>query len=156
MSRPFLGATILFLSMLAAAKPVSAHALGAECKIRKDRVELEAYFSDDTPAQGAKVSVEDSAKIVMIEGKTDTYGKWSFPVPKPGDYNVIVDAGDGHHVERSLIVPVSPTDAPTQSTGPSRSEFTRTPWLRVGIGLTCIALVSMGARRIARQTRPAR
>jgi hypothetical protein len=156
MFRPLLAAAIFVLATLTAIAPVSAHALGAECKIRKERVELEAYFSDDTPAQGAKVTVEDSAKIVVIEGKTDTYGKWSFPIPKPGNYNVIVDAGDGHHVERPLTVPVTPADTPAQSDGPSRSEFTRIPWLRVGIGLTCIALVSIGARRIVRQTPPAR
>ena len=154
MSRPHAGATILRfapLLMLVAAAPVSAHAISAECQIRKDRVELEAYFNDDTPARHAKVVVTNSDQKAFAEGMTDDYGRWSFPTPRAGRYAVTVDAGDGHRVVVSLTVPATPGDAMAAGDGPSREEFTRTPWLGVGLGLLVIALAAVGLRAAVRR-----
>ena len=147
------GTTILWfapLLMLAAVAPVSAHAISAECQIRKDRVELEAYFNDDTPARHAKVVVTNSDQKAFAEGMTDDYGRWSFPTPGPGRYAVTVDAGDGHRVTVSLAVPETPGDT-AASDGPSRDVFTRTPWLGAGLGLLVIALAAVGLRAAVRR-----
>jgi len=154
MPRPLLGATILFLASLIIIRPVSAHALGAECKVRADRVEVEAFFSDDTPAPRAAVRVTNSANGLVAEGKTDSDGRWSFGLPAAGRYEVTVDAGDGHRVTRNLVVPAVGSAAPATSDGPSREEFTRTPWAMVALGLALIAAAAIGLRIVLPRLRP--
>ena len=139
MIRPLIAA-ILLLGPLAA-REASAHALGAECKLRGNRVELEAYFSDNTPAQEARVVVYDKDRAALQNGTTDGEGRWSFSTLAAGDYEVVVDAGAGHRVTLKLVIPDSPA-APIASSGPSRQEFTRTPWLHIAGGLALIGLPS--------------
>jgi nickel transport protein len=152
--------TLLGAALLTAVGPgrASAHALGAEAKLKGDRVEVEAYFSDDTPARAASVTVTDEVARTVAEGKTDDAGRWQFPRPAGGQYRVSVDAGDGHKARVRLTIPPGPaavstdspgTDAPgspaddeTVSDGPSRAEFTRMPWERIVIGLGAIALIA--------------
>jgi hypothetical protein len=124
-----------------------AHALGAECKLTNDTVSIEAYFDDDTSATDAKVVVTDEAGSAVASGRTDKEGRWTFPAPAPGRYRVRVDAGDGHATTVSLRVPgevKAPTPAATVSEGQTREEFTRTPWVKLGIGLGAIGLMAAG------------
>jgi hypothetical protein len=143
--------------LLLVASPAWAHNLGAECKIRGGRVELEAYFDDDTPARNAKVTLRDASSQIIVEGTTDHEGRWSVSVPKPGNYQIIVNAGDGHRHQQELTV--LDRGAGTGSTiagdGPSRDEFTRTPWLKIGLGLALIALATGGVYACLRRTRSA-
>ena len=78
-STRFLAAAVL-LALPAAA---SAHALGAEAKLKGGRVHLEAYYDDDTAADGARVKAEGGGKVVA-EGRTDEKGRWSFAAPPAG------------------------------------------------------------------------
>jgi len=156
----------LFL-VLAAAPSAFAHALGAECSLRGDRVEVEAYYDDDTPARDARVIVRDVAKKSVTEGRTNDKGFWSFPRPEPGRYRITVDAGAGHRTTVTITVPGTPpagsatADASRQgeqatvklSEGPGRAEFTRVPWLKVGIGIGAIGglgLATWGMLRLRR------
>jgi nickel transport protein len=151
--RTLFGHAVILLLLVAS--PAWAHNLGAECKIRGGRVELEAYFDDDTPARNAKVTLRDASSHVLVEGTTDHDGRWSIPVPKPGNYQVIVDAGDGHRHQQGLTV--VDRGAATGSTiaggGPSRDEFTRTPWLKIALGLALITLATGGVYACLRRTR---
>jgi hypothetical protein len=136
-----------------------AHALGAECRIRNDHVELEAYFSDDTPARHAKVEVKDLAGVVVAAGETDDVGRWSFALPSPGDYQVAVDAGMGHR--KTLVfrvaglVNASDQTALATSAEPSRRDFTRIPWLRVAYGFAIIAILAVALHLWQRRIRVA-
>jgi nickel transport protein len=150
---------------------VHAHALGAECKLRADRVEVEAYYDDDTPAGDARVHVENAKKDIVVQGRTDGKGKWSFPRPEPGRYLVVIDAGAGHRTQLTMTIPASQSastaPAPdgtkvsqgTQATttiseGPSRKAFTSFPWLKIGIGVAVIGGLSLAfwtGRRIRPQ-----
>ena len=134
------------LLLLAIAAPVHAHALGVSATIRGNRVEVEAYYSDDTPARDAQVTVRDHAGKLWTEGRTDEQGKWSFPLPRPGPYEIVVDAGAGHRKEKSIVVPDVLPPGPTGpvADGPSRAEFTRFPWLRLAAGLAIIAALAAG------------
>lgn len=129
------------LALLLLAQPVSAHALGAECKIVGNRVELEAFYDDDTPAIKARVHVLDDQQKEIAEGRTDIRGLWSFPRPIAGKYRVVVDGGAGHRTEIALTVPEQAPgpEKPIISEGPTRQEFTRFPWLKVLLGLVMIA-----------------
>lgn len=126
-----------------------AHALGAECSLRGGKVHVEAFYDDDTPAQFALVEVRDDAKKLIAKGKTDAKGLWSFEAPPPGKYEVFVNAGGGHAVEKSLTVPEDlppPTeDAPkvVVSDGPTRAEFTGFPFIKIGIALGALALFAI-------------
>lgn len=156
MGRLFGRAAVL---MLVVAGPVRAHNLGAECKIRGDRLELEAYFDDDTPARNARVMLKDSSDHPIAEGKTDHEGRCSFPAPTAGKYEVIVDAGDGHRHQQWITVPAGGVSIAGDS--PPREEFTRTPWLKIAMGLAFIALATGGLyvcfrrARAARESKPA-
>ncbi len=157
---------VVFLALLTGAtgdRPVSAHALGAECKLHGERVELEAYYDDDTPARDACIQVFDTDKRLRAEGRTDAQGRWSFSAPQPGRYQVLIDAGAGHITQLNLSIPTRtmPSEAAAEmplGDGPSRQDFTRFPWLKVGLGLAIIGAavvmtqgVRFGLRKLARR-----
>jgi nickel transport protein len=128
-----------------------AHALGAECSLKDGKVQVETFFDDDSPAIGARVQVTDEQDKIVAEGKTDALGLWSFPAPAAGKYVVIVDAGAGHRARTPITVPAgqtapqpdtSPPINATLSDNPRRAEFTRFPYLKVGLGAAGIFLLS--------------
>ena len=124
-----------------------AHALGAECSLKNGKVSIEAYFDDDTPAVNALVEIHDGADKIVSTGKTDVKGFCSLPAPVPGQYRVVVEAGMGHRKTIAITVPgtLAPPSVPpeTISVGPTREEFTRFPYVNVGVGLAAILLISL-------------
>jgi hypothetical protein len=128
-----------------------AHELGAEIHQSGERIDVVAYFDDDTPAIGAKVTVTDANGKVVLTGKTDKRGLCSFIKPRPGVYQVDVDGGDGHKLIRPLKLtiagdpnqPDAHADAVVVSDGPSREEFTRTRWEGLLGGLVTIGLAGL-------------
>jgi hypothetical protein len=160
---------VLALSVvLAFGGRADAHKLGAECTLHAGRVNLEAYYDDNTPARDARVAVEDRAQQRIAEGRTDANGCWSFAAPPPGDYLVMVDAGAGHRTQLHLTLPTdssavaatAPPDdctgcddpqSPTVTDGPTRDAFTRIPWMQLGVGVALLGAIGGGfwiARRI--------
>ncbi len=97
-------AGLALLLGLVFSQPLWAHALLADCKINKGKVEVEAWYDGGTPAEMALVKVLNAAKKTIAEGKTDAKGFWAFPVPQPGDYQVIVDAGAGHRRTKKITI----------------------------------------------------
>jgi hypothetical protein len=137
--RPIIAVTIL----LAIAPSAFAHKLGVVCTFKDGKVEVEAFYDDDSPAQQAKVRVVNAKDEIVASGVTDAKGMWSAAAPPPGTYDVRVDAGAGHRAKKTIIVPaVAPIDEPpptvTVNTGPSRAEFTQFPWLKVLIGVVVL------------------
>jgi hypothetical protein len=131
---------------LAAAAPARAHALHAECKLHGDRVTVEAFFADNTPAASARVSVMAKDGPEVAGGRTDEKGVWSFPKPAAGKYEVTVDAGAGHRTQVRMTVPtetavatMSPKpDELLLTAGPTREELSRFPWLRAALGVAAV------------------
>src|SRR5207237_9642695 len=93
---------ILILAMSAA--DARAHERGVGWKERDGRLHLAAFFDDDSAPRHALVLVRNAAGETVAEGKTDAKGTWSCVTPKPGEYEVIVDAGGGHRTARKLVV----------------------------------------------------
>ena len=166
--RRLLPALVLFL---ADPQWASAHAIGIEVKLKSTTVAVEAYYDDDTPVADAKVTVDNSAKGVIAEGKTDSKGVWSFTSPAPGKYIVRVDAGGGHAAKTSITIPKPLTtlpppedSAPVQespgvsiSDGPSREAFTGPMrWVMAGIGLATITGMTILFRLLKRGFRHSR
>src|SRR5262245_59248405 len=112
---------ILAVAWLAfAAGPASAHALGAECRVVGARVEVAAFYDDNTPAGNARVAVRDASRGLVAEGRTDARGRWSFDRPAAGRYEITVDAGGGHRTTVKVTVPEAAPAADQASAGNQR------------------------------------
>jgi hypothetical protein len=136
----FVLATLILGAAPAAAR---AHSLGVEARQVIERVEVEAFFSDNTPARAARVQIVDDAGESLGTGTTDDEGKCSLRAPNPGQYQLIVDAGDGHRkqVPLRIVGTLPPPQAnPALVAGTPREEFTRFPWERIATGVGVIAL----------------
>ena len=146
MAKRWLSALSIWLLV---ATSVRAHGLGVAWKFDKANgtVEVSAFFNDDSPAASAGVRVTSFlAGDEIAAGRTDPRGNWSFPIPKPGRYRIEVNAGDGHRSRVDFNVSVDPAGVAIDD-GPSREEFTRFPWGRLGIGLAIIAAAAVAAKR---------
>ncbi len=140
------------LAILALPAFADAHAVGVTARLASGDVRLEAFFDDDEPAAGAKVTVRDAADALVAEGTTDAAGVWSFAVPQAGKYTVRVDAGDGHAATTVIVVPQGAAEAAAISGGASREA--RTGWHRwagVAVGLLAIAAGTKVFSRFQRQ-----
>jgi hypothetical protein len=73
-----------------------AHDLKATVKLLPEEIVVEAGFDDDTPAQGAHVTIlkEDGTAIAM--GKTDEKGVCRLAMLRPGQYTAKVYDLIGH------------------------------------------------------------
>ena len=145
---------LVLAALCASASPALAHAIGFSCKLLGDLVRVEAYFSDDTPAIAAHVVVRNEQNAIVAEGRTDDRGVWTFARPAAARYDVTVDGGAGHRLTQKLTIPEMTPQPQSQEKavgeGPPRSEFTRVPWLRLGIGLGIIFSLAVGWRARAR------
>lgn len=166
MSSRLLVATVVLFVVPSAAL---AHGIGVEAKLKGDRVSVEAFFDDDTPAADAKVAVTAEDGKTVAEGKTDAKGAWSFPVPAPGKYKVTVDAGGGHLAKTTITIPArstaqtattpdgTPSPSGTEpevvvSDGPTRAEMTGwRRWLMAVVGVAVIGLLTWGIRVAGRR-----
>jgi nickel transport protein len=155
-------AGVVVLVVMLAARPAAAHGLGAECRLAGEKVQVEAFYTDDTPAADAAVTVRDSAGQTVAEGRTDGQGRWAFPRPAAGAYTVVIDAGGGHRKQTALAIPAADTATAAipgcpdccccaaeppgtlVSAGPTRQEQTRFPWLKAGIGCGLLGAVGVG------------
>ncbi len=65
-----------------------------------DKIFVEGYFSDGTPARKSKVEVFNEEKKKILEGITDNEGRFSFDVPaETPKLFITLDAGLGHKTE---------------------------------------------------------
>lgn len=128
------------------ASPVSAHALRISCKIKEDRVEIQAKFDDGTVARKAKVQVETLDEEQIHQGQTDGEGKWFFPLPKPGRYRVRVNSGGGHLASLKLTInePSAESENKLATMEVEATDPSHHSWLKIGIGIGAICLLSLG------------
>ncbi len=76
--------------------PAQAHRVSVFAWVEGNTIYTTAKFSGGRPAQESRVEVYDSQKKLLLEGKSDKKGAFSFPVPKVDDLLVVVEAGTGH------------------------------------------------------------
>ena len=160
--------SVLLAFVLSALIPAEAlaHAVGVDCTLSLGRVEVEAFYDDDSAAAKAKMQVVNANGEIVAQGVTDQRGRWTFRKPAPGKYEVRVDAGAGHRTKKKIDVPAAtvqeavigilldvslsieaPAAAPvapgtTISHSPARADFTRVPWEKVLIGIGIIGGLS--------------
>ncbi|RLC30646.1 MAG: hypothetical protein DRH32_05445 [Deltaproteobacteria bacterium] len=64
--------------------------------IEGDTVFTESQFPDGRKIADGQVNVFDMEHNLLLEGKTDTNGEYSFKIPKKTALNIVLDAGMGH------------------------------------------------------------
>ena len=126
-------AAIVFL---VGSSPAFAHQLHVVVKIDGDRVRVEAFYGDDTPAQEARITILFEEEIIA-QGRTDEKGVWWCERPKAGTYTVNAESV-GHAAKEPLIVAESPAAPPTEIPPDERKRRTQTPWARLAAGLGMI------------------
>ena len=140
--------TLTLLVCLAQPAAAAAHGVGIECTHEPETgvIRVAAFYTDDTPASAARITVADVDGRTVARGQADDRGLWSFPRPSPGVYQVEADAGRGHRKRIYLTIPEDPDQAP-RGDEPSRAAFTRFPWLGLLLGLASLTLLAAVARR---------
>jgi hypothetical protein len=112
-TRPLVLAALALVGVTPAA--ASAHDLRAKVTVTAAEVRVEAGYDDDTPADGAKVSLAAADGTTVASGTLDATGRWSTPAPPPGTFTVVVN--DFGHRDRVAFTIDSPTaDAPAEAT----------------------------------------
>ncbi len=141
-----IAAALLAIAIAPAA--IWAHNLDMDCRQINQRLEVEAFFDDDTPAREAIVKLLDERNELVVTAKTDAKGKCSFAFVNPGNYELEVDAGAGHRKRRPVrIVGTLPppeegkSPVATAVGGVRREDATGFPWVRAALGCGVIALV---------------
>jgi nickel transport protein len=89
---------IVVAALLAAmcASAASAHSLQVFAYVEGGKVKVEAYFRSGAKAQNADVRVYDASGNLLLSGKTDAEGVFSFDPPVKADIEIEADAGEGH------------------------------------------------------------
>ncbi len=84
------------LLVLLFATPALAHKVNLFAYVERGTVHSESYFPDGKPVSEGQVLVYDGGKQLLLEGKTDQQGRFSFAVPKVDALEIVIDAGMGH------------------------------------------------------------
>lgn len=96
MKRLLTGFTVtLFCSILSLA-PAHAHKVTVFAWAEGDRVFTESKFSGGKLVKAGKVEVFDNSGNLLLEGRTDDSGAFSFKAPAIADLKIVLTAGMGH------------------------------------------------------------
>ena len=78
------------------AGPAWAHKVNVFAYVEGGKVFTESYFPDGRKVEGGTIEVRDAGGAKLLEGKTDSQGLFSFPLPKKEDLTITLDATMGH------------------------------------------------------------
>lgn len=94
----FIPKSVFLLMAIASltASPSWAHKVHLFAYVEGGKVYTESYFPDGKKVEGGMIAVLDSSGRKLLEGKTDSQGLFSFPLPKKEDLTLVLDATMGH------------------------------------------------------------
>ena len=110
---------VLFLAL---ASTVHAHRVYIFAWVEGDTVHTESYFGSKKKVVGGIIKVFDPSGHILLEGKTDDRGEFSFKIPRKTDLRLVLEATMGHRAEYLLEtdelpdIPERPT--PSNNKGP--------------------------------------
>lgn len=98
----FIGAA-LFICLLVttSAWPHKVHVFAW---VEGNTVHTESYFLDGHKAVHARIEVFDGSGKLLLVGKTDKEGKFSFKLPPCTALRIVLNASEGHEAEFNLSV----------------------------------------------------
>lgn len=111
-SRKFL----MLLICLLWASPAWAHKVSIFAWVEGDMIHTESKFGDGKRVKGGTVSVFDPDGQLLVEGRTDDNGAFSFAPPCRCDLRIVMSAGMGHQNTWTLSATELP--GPAASTKP--------------------------------------
>jgi len=76
--------------------PVSAHKVMIFAWVEGDTIHTQSKFSGGKQTKNAQVLVYDPNDVLLLEGKTDENGMFSFKIPKRTELKVVLEASMGH------------------------------------------------------------
>jgi nickel transport protein len=90
---------ILFLLWFPAI-PTHAHKVYLFAWVEGDTVHIDSYYPNKKKVSGGLIKVFDSSDDqLLLSGKTDEGGAFSFKIPKKADLRIVLEAGMGHRTE---------------------------------------------------------
>lgn len=106
-----------------------AHKVNLFAYAEGDTVYTESYFADGNRVQGGTITVTDPSGKVLLTGKTDDKGLFSFPLPGRQTLTISVNASMGHQnsfVLQQEEIPAGTSAAPavTQQQAPATQPAT--------------------------------
>lgn len=80
---------------------ISAHAHGVYifAWVEGDTIHTESYFSSEEKVKDGVVKVFNSSEDMLLEGKTDANGEFSFKIPGKPPLRIVLETGMGHGSE---------------------------------------------------------
>ena len=96
MKRLPMGFTLVWLSLMMVVPPAHAHKVTLFAWAEGDTVYTESKFSGGKMVKAGKVEVFDSSGNLLLQGRTDDNGEFSFKTPAITDLNIVLTAGMGH------------------------------------------------------------
>jgi nickel transport protein len=131
---------ILLFYMAVWVPAIQAHNVFLSAYVEGESVVVEGGFSDGTFCENAPIKVFDPSKQLLLKGKTDENGEFSFVPPQNTDLTLVLDAGMGHRAEYTVpaeelpkmagsreVTAESPSSTPVEAKGSKGQE----PVLRV-------------------------
>jgi nickel transport protein len=124
MSRPFKRASLAFAValglLLLCAGAASAHKVSVFAYAEGGRVFTESYYVDGSKVANSPIEVFDSTGKVLLSGRTDDAGQFSFTPPAgvKGGLRIVVTASMGHKAETVLAASELPVTARTEVSKP--------------------------------------
>lgn len=79
-----------------------SHRVNIYAWVEGNRVFTESYSSDGKLLKNAGIKIYTSDKSLLLEGKTNNLGEFSFEVDRPQDLLIVLDLGDGHRAEYKI------------------------------------------------------
>jgi nickel transport protein len=96
-------AVVLLLFLLIVPFSAFAHKISAFVDFEGDKVTVFSYFNDGAPVKGGKVEVYDKKTgKLLLTGKTDENGEFSFKLESPKSIKVVVTGELGHKAVSEL------------------------------------------------------
>ena len=98
------GEIILFLicllsMLLTLPSPALAHKVSVFAWVEGDTVHTQSKFFGGKKLNDARVNVFDAAGNLLLEGRTDAGGEFSFTAPERAEMKIVVSAGMGHQAD---------------------------------------------------------
>lgn len=93
---------MVWIFCLFVSTPCMAHRVNIFAWVEGDTVFTESFFSGGSKSICSRIDVFDPEGEMLLTGKTDNEGRFSFKIPKKTDLTIVLNASEGHRAEYIL------------------------------------------------------
>ena len=102
LAKGLFGCIFWSFSLLLAVGTVHAHRVWIYAWVEGATIHTESKFSGSRDVKNGKITVYDLEGTHLLDGQTDTLGKFSFKAPKDTGVRIVLDTGTGHRAEWTI------------------------------------------------------